>query len=55
VRLAVEAERVDFAVLFAIGPDGQDVFDLETPRRLLGYTPQDAWPNGLPFPWPPSS
>jgi hypothetical protein len=49
--LAVEASSVDFAVLYAVGPNGQDVFDLDAPRKLLGYQPQDAWPNGLPFAW----
>jgi nucleoside-diphosphate-sugar epimerase len=46
---AVEATGVDFAVLYAIGPDGGDVVDLESSRRVIGYEPRDAWPDGLGF------
>ncbi|HEY2405817.1 MAG TPA: NAD(P)-dependent oxidoreductase [Polyangiaceae bacterium] len=49
VALALEASALDFAVLYAVGPDGRDVFDLDAPRRLIGYEPKDAWPSGLPF------
>jgi hypothetical protein len=24
--------------------------DLEPARRVIGYEPQDTWPEGLPFP-----
>lgn len=52
LTLAVERTGIDFAVLYAIGADGHELFDLEAPRRLLGYEPKDAWPRGLPFAWP---
>jgi NAD(P)-dependent dehydrogenase (short-subunit alcohol dehydrogenase family) len=29
---------------------GQEVLDLEPSRRIIGYEPQDTWPEGLPFP-----
>lgn len=49
---AVHAPFKGFAVLHVIGPDGKARYDLETPRRLIGYEPQDEWPQGLPFPLP---
>lgn len=47
---AVEAEGVDFAILYACGPGrpGQPCVDLEPSRRLIGYEPRDRWPTGLP-------
>jgi hypothetical protein len=50
---AVEAEEVKFAVLYAVGPEGDTSVDLASARRLIGYAPEDAWPNGLPFEPPP--
>jgi uronate dehydrogenase len=41
-----------FAVLYAVGPDGRERFDLEAARRAIGYQPEDAWPAGLPFDLP---
>lgn len=49
---AVHAPFEGFAVLHVIGPDGRERFDLDTPRRLVGYEPRDPWPEGLPFPAP---
>jgi uronate dehydrogenase len=46
---AVEAEGIDFAVVYAASVDGARAFDLEPARRLLGYTPRDRWPDGLGF------
>lgn len=38
------------AVVFAISnPLRQHRLDLEPARRILGYEPQDSWPQGLPF------
>jgi hypothetical protein len=37
--------------LFATSrPPGQEALDLEPARRIIGYEPQDTWPEGLPFP-----
>lgn len=40
-----------FHVLYATSrpPDGKDRVDLEPSRRLLGYEPQDVFPQGLAF------
>jgi nucleoside-diphosphate-sugar epimerase len=46
---AIEAEHSGFSVLYATGPDGGERVDLERSRRLIGYEPQDRWPEGLPF------
>lgn len=46
---AVEAEHTGFAVLYAVGPAGEGHVDLESSRRLIGYEPQDRWPDGLTF------
>jgi uronate dehydrogenase len=38
------------AILFATSrPAGTERLDLEPARRLIGYEPQDVWPEGLPF------
>lgn len=47
--LAVEAEGVDFAVVYAVSADGVAHFDMEPARRLLGFVPRDRWPEGLGF------
>jgi hypothetical protein len=46
---AVHAEFRGFAVLWAVGADGRERFDLESATRLIGYEPRDTWPNGLGF------
>jgi uronate dehydrogenase len=48
--LAVETKEVPFSVMYVVGPEGADRFDLEPARRLLGWTPRDIFPQGLPFP-----
>ena len=50
--LAVEAAGIDFAVVYAVGPGGIRRFDMEPSRRLLGYEPEDEWPDGLDFELP---
>jgi len=47
--LAVEAESIDFAVVYAVSAAGAARFDLEPARRLLGFEPRDRWPKGLDF------
>ncbi len=49
IERALVTPDLSFAVLYAIGPDGRAAYDLETPRALLGYEPQDHFPAGLPF------
>lgn len=51
--LAVHAEFSGFAVLWALGKDGRERFDLEPAQRAIGYEPQESWPEGLAFS-PPS-
>jgi len=51
IERALVAPNVSCAVLYAIGPDGREAYDLETPLRLLGYEPRDRFPDGLPFPF----
>jgi nucleoside-diphosphate-sugar epimerase len=45
---AVEAPAIRFAVAYVSGPDGGAQYDLEPGRRLLGWEPQDRWPEGAP-------
>jgi len=53
---AVEAPLDDgaFVVAYAVGPgwDGQQKFDLEPGRKLLGYEPKDYFPDGMAFDYP---
>jgi hypothetical protein len=49
---AVEAEDVKFAVLYAVGAGGKERYDLEPNEKLIGWTPEDAWPAGFPFELP---
>jgi uronate dehydrogenase len=49
---AIEAKDIDFAILYAVGPDGDTFVDLETAKNTIGYLPTDHWPDGLPFPFP---
>ncbi len=50
--LAVQARNIDFAVVYAASQGAQLAFDMEPACRLLGYAPQDHWPNGLDFELP---
>jgi uronate dehydrogenase len=50
---AIETREVPFSVLYAIGPDGRDSYDLEAGRLAIGYCPKDHFPAGLPFELPP--
>jgi uronate dehydrogenase len=50
---AIEAPNVEFNVLYAIGPGGEQAYDLDSPRAVIGYRPQDHFPDGLPFSLPP--
>ena len=45
---AVEAPPVDYAILYACSkPVRRPQFDLETARRVVGFEPQDRWPEGV--------
>lgn len=45
---AVEAESIECEILFATSRSpGMPIFDLEPARRLIGYVPQDVFPDGL--------
>jgi len=46
---AVEAEGVDFSVLYAVGLGGERLFDMEPARRVIGFEARDRWPEGLGF------
>jgi uronate dehydrogenase len=49
---AVEAEEIDFAVLYAVGPgarNGYQLYDMTPGRDLIGYQPRDYYPDGLHF------
>ncbi len=50
---AVEAEGIDFAILYCAGPPDEEGphYDLEPGRRLIGYQPRDTFPAGLGFEW----
>jgi uronate dehydrogenase len=50
--LSIHSEFNGFAVLWAMGADGRERFDLEPARRAIGYDPQEVWPQGLPFSLP---
>jgi uronate dehydrogenase len=50
---AIEAPDVRFSVLYAIGPGGRELYDLDTARDVIGYEPEDHFPAGLPFTLPP--
>jgi nucleoside-diphosphate-sugar epimerase len=45
---AVEVEGLGYAVVFAVGRDGLNHFDMQPTRELLGFEPEDGWPAGLP-------
>jgi nucleoside-diphosphate-sugar epimerase len=45
---AVEAPPVNFAVVYAASkPVRRAYFDLETARRVVGFEPQERWPEGV--------
>lgn len=46
---AVEAEPIDFALLYAVGPgiDGTTRIDLAPARDAIGFQPQHEWPHGF--------
>lgn len=49
---AVEAtlpEGEPFHVLYAGGAEAEKYYDMAPSRRVLGYTAEDAFPDGLPF------
>ena len=46
---AVEAENISFEVLFAVSREAQGHVELEASRRVLGYEPQNVFPQGLDF------
>ncbi len=50
--LAVEATYAGFRVVYAASAGGEELFDMEPARALLGYQAQDRWPAGLDFEWP---
>jgi nucleoside-diphosphate-sugar epimerase len=50
---ALEAPNLEYNLFYAVGPGGADSYDLDSPRRAIGYEPQDHFPNGLPFELPP--
>jgi uronate dehydrogenase len=47
--LAVEAQGIDFAVLYAVGVGGEKRVDMDAARRSIGFEAQDRWPEGLGF------
>ena len=49
---AIEAAAIDFAVLYAASRGGEELFDMEPARRLIGYQARDRWPEGLGFELP---
>jgi uronate dehydrogenase len=45
--LAVEAEGIEFAVLYAASRGGENLWDMEPARCLIGYEARDRWPEGF--------
>jgi uronate dehydrogenase len=45
----VEADGIGFEIVYVASRGGERVFDMEPARRLLGFEPQQRWPEGLPF------
>ncbi len=50
--LAVEAPFTGFRVVYAASLGGEELFDMEPARSLIGYQAQDRWPSGLDFELP---
>jgi nucleoside-diphosphate-sugar epimerase len=48
---AVSADWDGFQVVYATSLGGERIYDAEPARRLLGYVPEDRWPEGLDFPF----
>lgn len=46
---ATEAPLTGYLCVYAMSRNAEPYFDLDTPRRLLNYHPQDYFPNGIPF------
>jgi nucleoside-diphosphate-sugar epimerase len=45
---AVEASLSDkFNIVYATSKPKRPMYDLETTKRLLGYEPQESWPQGI--------
>jgi uronate dehydrogenase len=45
---AVEATLAPkFAVVYATSKPKREMYDLETTKKLLGYEPQESWPQGI--------
>ena len=45
-----ELDAGQFEILFACSkPVGFERIDIEPTRRILGYEPEDTWPEGQPF------
>ncbi len=36
-----------FSVMYATSKPKQSLYDLETPRRVLGFEPKESWPQGI--------
>jgi uronate dehydrogenase len=49
---AVEAQDIEFAIVYAGSRGAELAFDMEPAREVLGYVAQDTWPNGLDFELP---
>lgn len=49
----VEAEHVGFQIVYAASKGGENQWDMEPSRRLLGYVAEDTFPEGLGFEFPP--
>ena len=49
---AVQAPNIGFALVYAGSQGAEQAFDLKPAHELLGYTPQDHWPDGLDFELP---
>jgi nucleoside-diphosphate-sugar epimerase len=55
ISCAIETTNVPFCVLYVIGPGGAESYDLEAARAAIGYAPEDHFPAGLPFAFPPKT
>lgn len=45
----VAASWVGYHVVFVVGADGGDRYDLDPGRRLIGWEPRDRYPSGTPL------
>ena len=46
---AVEVQDIGFAVVYAVGRGGLARFDMQPARCIVGFEPEDSWPEGLPL------